>query len=125
MARILVIEDDPVFRELVSRYLKHIGYEVLTASNGLEGVQAFRSCPAFIDLVLTDLRMPVMTGNDAVTQIWKTRPDAKVICMTGSWEDLRLKGIPVLTKPFSLKDLGHSISHLLTAANDLQASTTE
>ena len=125
MARILVIEDDAVFRELVSKYLKHIGYEVLTASNGLEGVQAFRSCPDFIDLVLTDLRMPVMTGNDAVTQIWKTRPDAKVICMTGSWEDLRLKGIPVLTKPFSLKDLDHSISHLLTAANDVQASATE
>ena len=125
MARILVIEDDQVFRHLVCTYLRHIGYDVLTASNGLEGVEVFRSCPDLIDLVLTDLRMPLMTGNDAVRQIWSTRPDAKVICMTGSWEDVRLKGVPVLAKPFSLKVLGHSISHVLRPARHLQASSKE
>ena len=116
MTRILVIEDDQVFRGLVCKYLTHIGYEVLTASNGLEGVEVFRSCPDLIDLVLTDLRMPVMTGIDAVHKIWSMRSDAKVICMTGSCDDLRLKGIPVLTKPFRMRELGHSISHLLTSA---------
>jgi two-component system autoinducer 1 sensor kinase/phosphatase LuxN len=119
MARILVIEDDHVFRDLVRIYLRQIGYDVLTASNGKEGVEVFRSCPDLVDLVLTDLRMPVMTGNDAVRQIWHTRPDAKVICMTGSREDLHLTGIPVLTKPFSLKELRRSISHLIAPANDL------
>ena len=116
MARILLIDDDYMFRELVSRYLRHIGYDVLTASNGLEGVEAFRSCPDLIDLVLTDVRMPVMTGYDAVLRIWRTRPGAKVICMTASSEDLRLEGVPVLSKPFSFEELSHSISHLL--AND-------
>jgi CheY-like chemotaxis protein len=125
MARILIIEDDQVFRDLVCTYLGYIGYDVLAASNGLEGVEVFRSCPDLIDLVLTDLRMPVMTGNDAVHQIWSTRPDAKVICMTGSWEDLRLKGIYVLAKPFSLKELGHLISHLLKPARHIRASVTE
>jgi sigma-B regulation protein RsbU (phosphoserine phosphatase) len=115
MTRILVIEDDQVTRLAVSTYLKHVGYDVLTASNGLEGVEVFRSCPNLIDLVLTDLRMPVMTGNEAVHQIRETRPDAKVICMTGSSEDVRLKGVPVLAKPFSLKTLHHSISRLVTA----------
>jgi sigma-B regulation protein RsbU (phosphoserine phosphatase) len=114
MARILVIEDDQVTRLAVSTYLKHVGYDVLTASNGLEGVEVFRSCPDLIDLVLTDLRMPIMTGNEAVHQIRETRPDAKVICMTGSSEDVRLKGVPVLAKPFSLKTLYHSISRLVT-----------
>jgi CheY-like chemotaxis protein len=119
MARILLIEDHQVMRRVVSTYLKHVGYDVLTACNGLEGVEgveAFRSCPDLIDLVRTDLRMPVMTGNEAVHQIRKTRPDAKVICMTGSSEDVRLKGVPVLAKPLSLKTLHHSISHLLTAS---------
>jgi two-component system, cell cycle sensor histidine kinase and response regulator CckA len=115
MARILVIEDDQVMRRVVSTYLKHVGYDVLTACNGLEGVEAFRSCPDLIDLVLTDLRMPVMTGNEAVHQIRETRPDVKVIFMTCSSEDVRLKGVPVLAKPFSLKTLHHSIFHLLTA----------
>ena len=118
MKRILVIEDDKAIRNVVSRYLTHAGYDVLTASNGLEGVEVFRSCPDFIDLVLTDLRMPVMTGNEAVHQIRLTRPDAKVICMTGSSEDLRLKDIPVLEKPFSLKALQQSISRLLAAVKD-------
>jgi CheY-like chemotaxis protein len=125
MARILVIEDDHVTRHLVSTYLTHIGYDVLMATNGLEGVEVFHSCPDLIDLVLTDLQMPVMTGNDAVQQIWKTRPNAKVICMTGSAEDLRLKNIPVLSKPFGLKELGHLISRLLTSANEPQASAAE
>jgi CheY-like chemotaxis protein len=115
MARILVIEDDQVTRLAVSTYLKHVGYDVLTASNGLEGVEVFRSCPNLIDLVLTDLRMPVMTGNEAVHQIRQTRPDAKVICMTASSEGVRLKGVPVLAKPFSVKALHHSISRLVTA----------
>ena len=59
MARILVIEDDQVTRRVVSTYLKHVGYDVLTACNGLEGVEVFRSCLDLVDLVLTDLRMPV------------------------------------------------------------------
>jgi hypothetical protein len=49
MARILVIEDDQVTRLIVSTYLKHVGYDVLTACNGLEGVEVFRSCPDLID----------------------------------------------------------------------------
>jgi CheY-like chemotaxis protein len=72
MARILVIEDDQVTPLAVSTYLKHVGYDVLTACNGLEGVEVFRSCPNLIDLVLTDLRMPVMTGNEGVHQIRET-----------------------------------------------------
>jgi CheY-like chemotaxis protein len=116
MARILVIEDDQVMRSVLSRYLKHVGYDVPSASNRLEGVEVFRSCPKFIDLVLTDLRMPVITGNEAVRQIRETRRDAKVICITGFSEDVRLKGVSMLEKPFSLKALHHSILHLLTAA---------
>src|ERR1700682_4201923 len=116
MARILVIEDNQALRNLLSTYLTRIGYDILTASNGLEGVDMFRSCPDLIDLVLTDLRMPVMTGNDAVHQIWNIRPDAEVMCMTVSPEDLGFNDIPVLEKPFSLKELGRSISHFLSAA---------
>ena len=65
MARILVIENNEVFRELVSAYHKYTGYDVLAAADGLEGVEVFRSCPDLIDLVLTALRMPVMSGREA------------------------------------------------------------
>jgi CheY-like chemotaxis protein len=122
MTRILVIEDDQATQHIVSTYLKHVGYDVLTASNGLEGVEVFRSCPDLIDLVLTDLRMPVMTGNEAIPLIRLTRPDAKVICMNGSSEDMHINDVPVIEKPFGLKTLQHSISRLLTAITDPQVS---
>jgi CheY-like chemotaxis protein len=119
MGRILVIEDDVLTRHVISTYLKHVGYDVLTASNGLEGVEIFRSCPDLIDLVLTDLSMPVMTGNEAIHHIRLTRPDIKVLCMTGDSENVRVNAILVLAKPFSLKTLQHSISCLLTNATNL------
>ena len=90
---------------VVSTYLKHVGYDVLTAFNGLEGIEVFRSCSDLIDLVVSDLQMPVMTGNEAVHQIRKTRPDAKVICITASSEDVRLNGVPILARPFSLTNI--------------------
>lgn len=120
MARILVIEDDQAIRDLISKYLRHVGYDVLTASNGLEGVNVFSSCPNHIDLVLTDVRMPIMTGPEAVNQIRKTRPDVRVICMTGASEGMRLRDLPVMTKPFGLQDLGHRISHILADENNPQ-----
>jgi CheY-like chemotaxis protein len=116
MARVLVIEDDQVLRDLVFTYLTRLGYDVVTASDGPDGLAAFRSCPDLIDVVITDVRMPGMSGNDTVRLIWQTKPNAKVICMTGSAEDVRLKGIPVLTKPFSMKELSRWISHLIAAA---------
>jgi two-component system cell cycle sensor histidine kinase/response regulator CckA len=121
MARILVIEDDQAIRDLISKYLRHVSYDVLTAANGLEGVEAFRSCPDHIDLVLTDMRMPIMTGPEVVNEIIKTRPDVRVICMTGASEDVRLRDLPLMTKPFGLQDLGHRISHILADENSLQA----
>ena len=123
MARILVIDDDQELRRLTCQYLRHIGYDVLTAGNGLEGVEVFRSCPDLIDLVVTDFRMPVMTGIDAAKQIRQTRPDAKIICMTGSPEELQVNEIPVLAKPFSLADLGRLISRLFATPRDPHVST--
>jgi len=67
--RILVIEDNEATRHVVLTYLEHAGYDVLMASNGRGGVEVFRSCPDLIDLVLTDLMMPVIPGIEAVHQI--------------------------------------------------------
>jgi len=47
-----------------------------------------------------------MTGNDTICPIWQTKADAKVICMTGSLEDVCLESITVLPNPFNLRELG-------------------
>ena len=105
MSRILVVDDDRTIRNVVSTYLKHCGYNVLTAPDGLEAVKLFRSCPDLIDVVVTDLQMPRMTGNEAALQIWATRPDMKVICMTGYAEEACPHGAILLRKPFRLEEL--------------------
>lgn len=55
MARILVIDDDHLMRTIIFRYRIRPGHDVLTASDGLEGVEASRSCPDLVDIVLIDI----------------------------------------------------------------------
>ena len=100
MATILVAEDEKAIRSLISIALTAAGHEVLTAVNGLEAATLFRSFPASVDLVITDLQMPVMDGYELVRLIQQDRPGAKIICMTGYAERGCPPGTTVLQKPF-------------------------
>jgi CheY-like chemotaxis protein len=125
MNRILVVEDDDVFREAVSTYLCRCGYDVLTASNGLEGVELFGSCPDLIDIVLTDVRMPVMMGSEAARQIWKMKPQARIICMTSDSEAACPKGATFLEKPFRFEALREILRQALQAGDDPSAGQND
>jgi len=89
------------------------GYRVLTAANGVEEVALYRSYTTQIDLVITDLNMPVLDGYQAVLLIHETKPDAKIICMTG------YAGQPVpdctkfLAKPFTPPELVQCVAESL------------
>jgi CheY-like chemotaxis protein len=114
VVRVLVIDDDEAIRELLSMYFKQVGWEVLTASNGVEAVHVFQSCPDLIDVVLTDLAMPVMSGYEAVRLIWEAKPDAKVICMSDYPENLPPNGATLFPKPFKLDALREAICEALS-----------
>jgi CheY-like chemotaxis protein len=105
MNRILVVDDDEMIRNALSMYLSRCGYDILTASNGLEAVELFGSCPDLIDIVLTNVRMPVMMGSEAARQIWKMQPQARIICMTSDSEAACPKGATFLEKPFRFEVL--------------------
>jgi CheY-like chemotaxis protein len=113
MAVILVVDDDEGIRGLVSMLLKSAGHEVVTAANGAEAVAVYRSFARQIDLVITDINMPVMDGVQAILRIRMTRPDAKVICMTGDPEAGCPEGVVLLNKPFSAEKLLLSVGELL------------
>lgn len=72
MARVLVVEDDPNNREIVSRFLARAGHQVIEASTGLEGVQA--AAEHAPDLVLMDLNLPGIDGWEATRRI-KAKPE--------------------------------------------------
>ena len=116
MAVILVVDDDAGIRGLVSMLLKSAGHETVTAANGAEAVAVYRSFARQIDLVITDINMPVMDGVQAILRIRMTRPDAKFICMTGNPEADRLEGVIVLDKPFSAEKLLLSVDQLLRSS---------
>lgn len=88
MSRILIIEDDELLRGVLAAALERAEHTVVQASNGQEGVDLFRACPA--DLVLTDIVMPVQEGVETIMQIKRLRRDVPIIAMSGGVPNSRL-----------------------------------
>jgi len=81
MARILIIDDEEIFRGLLRRMLKQAGYEVLEAPDGTVGVARYRE--NLPDLVIVDLHMPGKMGIDVIMELRRDFPDVKIIAMSG------------------------------------------
>jgi len=114
MAVILVADDEEMIRALAKAALGSAGHEVLTAANGLEAVALYRSFPKLIALVITDMKMPLMDGHEVVKLVRETRPEAKIICMTGYSEALP-PGTRILSKPFRPEELRRCVEEVLRA----------
>jgi DNA-binding response OmpR family regulator len=81
MAKILVIEDDVLVRNMIDKVLRHGGFDVVTAEDGVRGMTSFRSERP--DLVLTDIIMPEREGIATIVEMRRECPDAKIIAMSG------------------------------------------
>jgi len=103
--KVLVVDDDGAIRNVVSQMLAVLGYEVLTATNGREAIDMFDSGREYIDLVVTDLRMPVVDGYEVIRRIWSISPNARIVCMSSHSPDANLEGATFLSKPFTLESL--------------------
>ena len=96
---ILVVEDEEMVREMTQNILKRFGYQVLEASNGEEAVSICTKLPAAIDLVLTDVVMPQMSGKVLADQLKTLKFSMKVIYMSGYTDDAIIKH-KILDKDF-------------------------
>lgn len=124
---ILYAEDDALLRRSVATYLDHCGLRVLEAENGLAAWQVFEQERP--DLVLTDLRMPIMDGFEFLTKVITDSPDTPIIILSGvgTTDDvikaLHLGAWDYLAKPIAeLSILFHAIKKALERANMLQDS---
>ena len=120
MAKVLVIEDDPVARAIVVRTLEAQGHTTVCARDGKRGIASFHSEQP--DLVITDIIMPEQEGIETIRMIRNARPDAKIIAMSGggrvgNTEFLAialLAGIcDVIAKPFEPGDLADRVARCL------------
>jgi PAS domain S-box-containing protein len=108
---VLVVEDEIALREVTRRILVRNGYQVITAANGPDAIEAATSRPGGIDLLITDVIMPEMSGKEAANQIQARYPSVKVLFMSGytegilSAEGVLEAGINLLEKPFTEKSL--------------------
>ena len=113
---ILLVEDDVHEQYFVWKLLKADGFAVLTAGNGEFALEASRSHPGPIDLLLTDTEMPRMSGLELCTNIRAERPGIKVLVMSGEPSckgQASMNGLPFLQKPFTSTALRDSIEALL------------
>jgi PAS domain S-box-containing protein len=115
---VLVVEDASELRELTRRLLVRRGYTVYVAANASEALRQFDQHPS-IDLLLTDVVMPITSGPDLSKALVARRPDLSVIYMSGHAGDVvaqhgtLLPGIAFLQKPFSSEALGYKIREVL------------
>jgi CheY-like chemotaxis protein len=130
MAQILIIDDDGMFRYMLSASLVHLGHTVVEAGNGAEGLRLFQRTDP--DLIITDLVMPEMEGFEVLMNFKKHNPRAKIMVMSGGVRGktvdfleiaTRLGASGVLAKPFSTDALIKALDALLPTDKTLPERT--
>ncbi len=108
--RVMLVEDETGLRELAFRVFEHAGYDVVSATNGVEALEMALASTEPIDLLVTDIVMPRMSGFELVERLTESLPNLKVLFVTGhSDEAVSLRspigGHEILKKPFSPREL--------------------
>jgi CheY-like chemotaxis protein len=104
MARVLVVEDEPSIRLLMTTILQRHEYDVLEAIHGADALLVLEASPT-VDLIITDLRMPIMDGIQLIDSVRPRFPDLPILVMAASkapiMEALKRGANSYLLKPFS------------------------
>jgi PAS domain S-box-containing protein len=120
--RILLIDDEPPIANVASKILTNLGYQVTSRTSSLEALELFRSKPHDFDLVITDMTMPKMTGDELSGAIKKIRPGIPVILSTGynkkiAGETATEIGIEAFVyKPVAMAELARTVRSVLDMA---------
>jgi CheY-like chemotaxis protein len=118
---ILIVEDDDFVRRLVCRSLEQLGYRVLEASNGQDVLALIQSDPSPIDLVLSDIVLPDLSGTEVVTRVQARCARTKGLFMSGHIDHVLLgngalqAGSHFIQKPFMPGELARKIREVLDA----------
>jgi PAS domain S-box-containing protein len=125
---ILVVDDEANIREMVKTIVSRHGYRVHAAVDGIEAISALAQQVGEIDLVVTDIVMPRLGGQQLIDVIRRLNPEAKVLAISGGAQDMDLAALPssradaFLMKPFTADALLHEIHNLLKPAKEGAAS---
>jgi PAS domain S-box-containing protein len=116
---VLVVEDEPTVRQMASRALAELGYQVVEARDGAEALELLGRQEAKVRLMVADVVMPGMDGPELARQVLALRPGLAVLFMSGYTDDEVVRrglldaGQPFLQKPFTPEVLGRQVAQLL------------
>ena len=116
---ILIVEDDSQIRQLAFDCLTQHGYSVWSAANGVEALNLIEHASTQVDLILTDVVMPQMSGRELAERINTHQPTTKILFMSGYTNDAIIKhgvldaGTWFIQKPFALDDLAQRVREVL------------
>lgn len=118
---VLIVEDEDAVRELTREFLQSCGYSVIEARNGAEALQIAESHPKAIELLVTDVIMPGMSGPELAQSLSRLRPEIRILYVSGYTADAVPQGIlnaraPFLSKPFSRDALLQNVREILSAS---------
>ncbi|KAA0072675.1 response regulator [Tardiphaga sp. P9-11] len=123
MARILIADDEESMRLLVGRAIAMDGHEIVTAEDGAEALEILTDQQGAFDLLLTDIKMPVMDGIALALATARDFPELTILLMTGYADQReRATGLnaivhDVVTKPFSVADIRTAVADALAVKN--------
>ncbi len=121
MPRVLIADDEDFMRSLVSRAIAMDGHETVTAEDGAEALEILMREDGAFDLLLTDIKMPVMDGIALALSAARDFPDLTILLMTGFADQReRASGLnaivhDVVTKPFSVMDIRNAVAAALAS----------
>lgn len=111
--RLLIVDDEAALRDLLRRYLERAGYEVETFSGAPEALAAFEAAPERFSLVITDLTLEGMNGEELLERMRERAPDMRAMITSGYAYHPRLAGVGFLQKPFLPKMLLEAVERAL------------
>ncbi|MDD5728195.1 MAG: PAS domain S-box protein [Victivallales bacterium] len=118
---ILIIDDEAAIRITATKMLELLGYSVLTAGNGQEGIKVFNEHQKEIRAVILDMAMPVMTGDEAYKRLQEIDPQVKVLIATGFTNDQRVRKTlesgadGFIKKPYSVNVLSRKLHEIINS----------
>jgi len=121
---VLLVEDEESVRELVRETLKARGYTVIEASDGIAGMRVSEEYQGNIEILITDVVMPGMSGRELAKRVAAARPNIRVLYLSGYTEDAIIHegalepGTGFLQKPFTLQVLARKVREVLQGESD-------
>jgi len=119
ISTILIVDDEQGLREMLTEILQEKEYNVIAASNGIEAVKKYQLHYEQIDMVISDLGMPLMGGEEVFDKLVKINPEVKMVFMTGYLEESSRNGMlrrgvrNIIHKPFRIEEILECVSQVL------------